>query len=422
MKKLLITAIILLSMIYLTAQEYTLEELIETGLTQSYSISSSQTSYDNSKSSYRSALFGLLPSSSVSYSNMNTEQYQDDSSSKTERVWTEYAGFSLSKTISLNEPSYYNIRTSRNSLKNSELSLEDDRSSIAYTIFSSYLSVLESQKSLAINRENLALQQRIHDQIQVQYNTGEKSLLELKQSEITLIDYEIAVNEAENNLVQQRRELFTYLNLDDMGYSLAEPEYVMYDRSEPITMKLNRTLLQKENSLKSSNLLHVQTIMNFLPTISFSYNYSASSPGEEIYEFSDYDDSYSFGLTASYDIFDIFSKRESYIRRRHNLKLQKLDLDVSKRSHNETVSNLLSDIETLERSKELYESKLSLAEENLEMAQEQYRLGIISLLDLDSAQIDYQDAQLSYNNKYYALMRKQEELNKETAEPILKRW
>ena len=413
--------LIVILFVSLSAEQYSLDELIETGLSQSYNIKEAKTSLSSSKSSYRSSWYGLLPYSSINYSNINSEQFVDETTTKTERKWVESASLSLSKSISLNEPSYYNIRTSLYSLKNSELSYEDSRRSIAYTIFSSYLYVLEAQKSLEINQENLKLQQRIHDQIRVQYETGEKSLLDLKQSEITLIDYEIAVNESSNNLVQQRRDLFTYLNMEDEGFDLIEPEFVEYGDFD-LTFYSNNTLLQKKNSLKSSKLSHFQTTMNFLPTLTFGYSYGASSPGDDIHDYSNYNDSYTFSLTASYDIFDIFSKYESYVRSRNNLKLQKLDYQVSERSQKDAITNLISDFETLERSKALYENKLSLAAENLEMAQEQYRLGIISLLDLDRAQIDYQDAQLSYNNRYYNLMRKQEEINRELSKPILKKW
>ena len=303
--------LIVILFVSLSAEQYSLDELIETGLSQSYNIKEAKTSLSSSKSSYRSSWYGLLPYSSINYSNINSEQFVDEITTKTERKWVESASLSLSKSISLNEPSYYNIRTSLYSLRNSELSYEDSRRSIAYTIFSSYLYVLEAQKSLEINQENLKLQQRIHDQIRVQYETGEKSLLDLKQSEITLIDYEIAVNESSNNLVQQRRDLFTYLNMEDEGFDLIEPEFVEYGDFD-LTFYSNNTLLQKKNSLKSSKLSHFQTKMNFLPTLTFGYSYGASSPGDDIHDYSNYNDSYTFSLTASYDIFDIFKVYEDF--------------------------------------------------------------------------------------------------------------
>lgn len=76
----------------------------------------------------------------------------------------------------------------------------------------------------------------------------------------------------------------------------------------------------------------------------------------------------------------------------------------------------------MQKSYDLYVKRLKLAEENLQMAQEQFRLGLINLLDLDRSKIEYQNAQLSYISSHYNLMRKQEELNLLLSGKILAKW
>ena len=244
--------------------------------------------------------------------------------------------------------------------------------------------------------------------------------MELKQSEISLIDYEIAVNEAENSLMQQRQELFRYLNLEDAGYELIEPEFVI--REEVVEYRDNNSLFEKRNSLQSSKLSSFQQLMDFFPTLSLGYHYYSNSTSQELDDFDSYDDSYTISLSASYAIFDIFDKRESYLRTSRNLRLQELDLQISEKELKEDLTNLESDIRTLRRSRDLYAEKLELAASNLEMAQEQFRLGMISILDLDRAKLDHLNAQLSYNNRYYELIRKQEEINQTLSLPVLGKW
>jgi len=418
-----IMILLLVIPIILTAQTYDLDELIGKGLENSYDIRESATDLQNSGSYLTSAWLGLLPTARVRVSSVNQKLNIVDASgvvTETERDWYNSAGFSLSKTISLNEPSYYDIRTTILSKRNAGLSHDDMRRSVAFNVFSSYLYVLETQKNLLIQRENLELQEKIHAQIQVQYETGEKSLLELKQSEISLIDYEIAVNEAENTLIQKRQDLFSYLNLEDSGYELSEPEFQI--RETELDYQENNRLYQKRNLLKSSKLSNFQQLMDFLPTLSLGYQYNSDSVDEELTKFDTYEDSYTLSLTASYSIFDIFSKRESYLRSKRNIRLQELDLQISEEDLRETASNLENDMRTLQRSRDLYEEKLELAVSNLEMAQEQFRLGMISLLDLDRAKLDHSNAQLSYNNRYYELIRKQEEINQTLSLPILGKW
>jgi outer membrane protein TolC len=294
------------------------------------------------------------------------------------------------------------------------------RKEIAFYVFSQYLYILEAQKNLDIQLDNLELQQRIYDQVQVQYASGEKALLDLKQSEISLIDYEIAVNEAENGLIQQRQDLFTYLNIPDEGYDFIEPEFDISE--EEFVYQENYTLIQKRNSIKSSKISLFQQKVDFLPSLTFSFYYQNSSLSDDIDNFSKYDDSYTISLAASFDIFDLFEKRESFVRSRRNLEIEELDLENSEQELRSELSNLINDMKTLRRSRDLYLDKLNLAEENLSMAQEQFRLGIISLLDLDRTKIEYQNAQLSYNNRYYELIRKQEEINKTLSRNILGKW
>jgi outer membrane protein TolC len=411
MKKILLILIILPALVF--AQEYTLEQLIETGLDKSYDIQSELANNKNSTSYLRSSLYGVLPSVSIS---AQKNKYLDD----IDPEWDANASLSISKSIFLNEPTYYNIHTSILDKKNADLSLDEKRKQIAYYIFSSFLNVLESQKILGIQKKNLELQHKIYNQVKVQYDAGEKSLLELKQSEISLIDYEIAVNEAENSLFKTRKDLFSYLNLTDEGYDFVEPEFTISD--EKFSFQSNNALLQKKNSLTSSKVRMVQTMMDFLPTLTLGYSVSHNDDND-INAYSDYlRASNTLSISASYDIFNLLEKGEAYSRSKRNLRVQKIDFEISKRDYAIELTNLQNDLKTLKRSYSLYSDKLKLAEDNLNMAQEQYRLGMISLLDMDRAKIDHQNAQLSYNNHHYNLLRKQEEINLLLSSKILGKY
>lgn len=406
------------------AEQYTLEQLIEVGLERSYDIQSSNVNKLNSGSNFRRSLYGLLPSMSVGlnkskqYSSVYIDSLENRISYSTD--WSESGSLTISKAFSLNEPSFYNISEAIYNMKNSKLSFEDSQKEVAYYVFSYYLSVIEAEETLEIQQKNLELQTKIHQQIQVQFDTGNKSILELKQSELSLIDYEIAVNEASNSLSTTRRGLFSYLNMDDEGYDFDDPEIEV--EIKDLEFVTNSSLKQKENSLKINKLYQFQTLMNFLPTLSVSYNVGHSDYND-IYAFSDYyRASNQLSLNASWEIFNLLDNYESFIQNKRNLKLQKLDLKISEKSNKNELSNLQSDLKTLKRSYDLYEEKMLLAKQNLEMAQEQFRLGMISLLDLDRSKIDYQNTQLSNIQNKYELLKKQEEINLLLSEKILGKW
>ncbi len=409
MRKLVL--VIILLPFFCFAEQYYLDELIELGLERSIEMQKEISSYQNSKSLLRSSYLGILPLASVTAS--KSKYIEDD--------WNRTSGFSLTKSIYLDEPTYFNIKQSLIDKKNSELALQEATKQIVFNIVSMYLSVLESQKSLEIHTENLKLQNKIYSQILAQFESGEKSILDLKQSKIDLIDYEIAVNEAENNLSKLRKDLFSYLNVQDKEYDFAEPEFEEIESELKFQNNLNLIILK--NEIKSSKLSLFQTKLNFFPTLYFSYSYNYNNADNEaFFDFDEYDDSQTISLNASYSIFDLLDKRESFSRTARNFKIQKLSFEDTEKNYRNEFSNLQKDVKTLRKSRDLYAEKLELAEENLNMAQEQFKLGMISLIDLDRSQLEYRNTQLSFNNRHYSLIRKQEELNLLLSKKILGKW
>ncbi len=411
MRRIVILILIIIP-ILIFAEEYTLNGLINIGLDNSYSIKQENVSYLNAESNLRSSWIRLLPTTSIIAG--SSKNYDTDVD------WTESASFHLSKNISLNEPSYYDVRTAILNKKNADLSLESRKKLIAYTVFLKYLSVLESKKNLDIQRENLILQQKINTQVQVQFETGDKSALELQQSKISLIDYEIAVNEAVNSLKKLRKSLFSYLNINDEGFDLSNPDIdITIENAE---FKTNYALQQKENSLKTSKIILFQQKMNFLPSISMTYSLNHNDPND-IYDFENYiRTSNTLSLNASYNIFNLFETREQYLQLKRNHKLLEVDLEITKENNEIDLKILLSDLETMKQTQKLYADKLELAEKNLQMAQEHYKHGMISLLDLDRSKIEFQNSTISNMSKEFELLKKQEEINLFLSNKILGKW
>ncbi|MCK5050623.1 MAG: TolC family protein [Candidatus Cloacimonetes bacterium] len=417
MKKIFSIIMIVILPLICLAEQYTLEELINVGLEESYDIQQEIVNKKNSSSIFRSSVYGLLPAVTAGVERL---KYYDQIYEPNETDWNKSGYLTLSKSFFLNDPSYYNIHTSIYGMKNTKRSLDETKKQIAYYVFASYLGVLELQETLEIQQNNLELQNKIQQQIKVQYETGNKSLLELKQSEVSFIDYEIAVNEATNLLSRTRKDLFSYLNIDDAGFEFVVPEYKI--NLEKLEFISNNLLEQKLNTLKINKLIHLQTTMNLLPTISIGYSFGHYDQGD-VNAFSDYTrDSQSLILSASWNIFGLMDNFENILRSKRNLKIQKLDYVKSKRDYNLQLINLQNDLETLKRSFDLYEEKLKLAEENLNMAQEHFRLGMISLLDMDRSKIDFQNTQLARIQNNYQLMKKQEEINLLLSAKILGKW
>ncbi|MCF7858909.1 MAG: TolC family protein [Candidatus Cloacimonetes bacterium] len=413
MQKATIIFMLILVPLICFAENYSLEELINIGLEHSFPIKQETVNLQNSSSQFRSSLYGILPQVTAG---VNKTKSYDPS----ETDWNDSGYLNISKSFFMNDPSYYNVRTSIYSMKNAELSFDETRKQIAYYIFSNYLNILELQETLAIQEKNLELQNKIKSNIKVQYETGDKSLLELKKSEISLLDYEIALNEASNSLSKTRKELFTYLNIEDEGFDFEKPEFKL--DLHKTDFQTNNTLLKKYYSLEINKLSHFQTVMALFPSVSIGYNL-VHNDSDDLGSFSNYNrNSQSISLSASWNIFGIFDNLERASRSKRNLKILRLDYEKTIKDNSSELTNLYNDLETLKKSYDLYEEKLSLAEETLKMARENYRFGIISLLDLDSSKIEYQNTLLDRIQVYYQLMKIQEKINLLQSNKILDKF
>jgi outer membrane protein TolC len=398
------------------AEQYILDELIEIGLQKSFTIYQEQIALKNIQSDLQKSHAAFIPSLQWSASKSNYDGEWNTISS----------GINLSESYSSNEPRYFAIKQANLQTKRGELSYEDVQKQVAFTIFSNYISILQTQKTLEIQKKNMELQKSVQKQVKLQYDNGEKTLLDLQQSEISMLDYEIALNEAKNEITNLRIDLFTFLEIDDEGYDFVE--IALPEREISKEFKENLQLKIEQFSIKSQEINLFQQKLDFFPVFSLSFSYGFNNVTDEygnlnsFLDYSKYEDSYQIGLHASYSFSSIMDKRINYARSKRNLRLQKISFEKAKRDNKIQLEKLHKDLATLRESQRLYEQKLQLAQANLEMAQEQYRLGLVSLLDLDRITLDYSNTQLEYYRRYYNTLRKQEEIHILLSEKILGKW
>lgn len=400
----------------LMAGQYSLEELIESGLDNASEIIKSNYDLKDSRANLYSSYLSFLPSANGSYSQTQIKDYG----------WSPRStAFSMNFGLSLNEARVFNIMQSNLSYQQTKLNREEVKRAFAYSVLDKYTRVLETQTNLDISLQNLALQQKILEQTGIMYDNGQKSLLDYKQSQLNLIDYEIQVRTNENNLTNLRADLFSYLNMDDNGNELKSID--LESSTDIIFQTDTNTIKNYKYNLEKTDISSKQQLIGFLPDLSVNWGYNSSNSWTTsdkigVFKLDGFEESYSFGLSLSVDFLDYPDKFLSYGIQKRMLKRAKLDLSDAKRKLNNSYNNQANSLNTLQTTFELYEQKKQLSQENLDMAQEQYSLGIIGLLDLDRFKIDYQNAQVSYNGAYYELIRARESLNLLLSNKIMGRW
>ena len=411
-----ITVIIMLLPLLLAAQSYTLEELITYGLENSFSVQKSYLSSQSSQSMLNTSKWNLLPDASV-----NGGIKKDfDPAVETDDV-TSSAGFSLSKTISLNDAAYFNYLYASLDTKTANMQLEQTRKTYAYNVFSAYLKVLSSQKQRSSLEENLQIQTRVWEQSKILLQLGKTTPFEVKQNEIAVLNSNISLMQLDNTIANARKELFALVQMQDESYPLTELELNIRKEIPEFRTDKNIDINILYQELNRLNLQLKQNKLDDFPRLNLAYNLDRSVSGAD-FDFDRYNTNHGISLTLSYPLFNIFENSESRTRTKISRQLSQVTMEEKKDQLQRDYDSALRELQYLKRMNELYSEQLAQSREQITQAEERYRLGLIELLELDKTRTNFIETDISYNNNLYSIIAKQEEINYLLSEPLLGKW
>ena len=411
-----ITVIIMLLPLLLAAQSYTLEELITYGLENSFSVQKSYLSSQSSQSMLNTSKWNLLPDASV-----NGGIKKDfDPAVETDDV-TGSAGFSLSKTISLNDAAYFNYLYASLDTKTANMQLEQTRKTYAYNVFSAYLKVLSSQKQRSSLEENLQIQTRVWEQSKILLQLGKTTPFEVKQNEIAVLNSNISLMQLDNTIANARKELFALVQMQDESYPLTELELNIRKEIPEFRTDKNIDINILNQELNRLNLQLKQNKLDDFPRFNLAYNLDRSVSGAD-FDFDRYNTNHGISLTLSYPLFNIFENSESRTRTKISRQLSQVTMEEKKDQLQRDYDSALRELQYLKRMNELYSEQLAQSREQITQAEERYRLGLIELLELDKTRTNFIETDISYNNNLYSIIAKQEEINYLLSEPLLGKW
>jgi len=411
-----ITVIIMLLPLLLAAQSYTLEELITYGLENSFSVQKSYLSSQSSQSMLNTSKWNLLPDAFV-----NGGIKKDfDTAVETDDV-TSSAGFSLSKTISLNDAAYFNYLYASLDTKTANMQLEQTRKTYAYNVFSAYLKVLSSQKQRSSLEENLQIQTRVWEQSKILLQLGKTTPFEVKQNEIAVLNSNISLMQLDNTIANARKELFALVQMQDESYPLTELELNIRKEIPEFRTDKNIDINILNQELNRLNLQLKQNKLDDFPRFNLAYNLDRSVSGAD-FDFDRYNTNHGISLTLSYPLFNIFENSESRTRTKISRQLSQVTMEEKKDQLQRDYDSALRELQYLKRMNELYSEQLAQSREQITQAEERYRLGLIELLELDKTRTNFIETDISYNNNLYSIIAKQEEINYLLSEPLLGKW
>jgi outer membrane protein TolC len=159
-------------------------------------------------------------------------------------------------------------------------------------------------------------------------------------------------------------------------------------------LKTQPELMRQELDVKSKQLSVAISRGAFSPTVTGFYNYNRNnSEFEKVYKNLGRNWSSVVGVSISFNLFNGFQDMVNYQNSRINLKNSQLALEDYKRNLKSNISNLYRRYQDLEQIVAINQQNLEAAREEFRLAEERYRLGAGTSLDLREAQVNLTDAE-----------------------------
>ncbi len=404
--------------IFLFAKEYTLSEIVNIGLDKNDVLKMSKLSLENSDSDFKSAIYDFLPTAQISGS-----QSESKSGSSTS------ASVSISKTISLNEPTYFNFKKSKIDRIISKNQFESSKKNVIYNIVLKYITIEQNKNNLEIQKSNYEIQKSSLKKSKILFQNKMISELDLTNAQIAEINSKISLKNAENALKNSLEDLKNYIKINDDDFQIADMDFSKFIKSEIPKFQYNNEIIRDSLNLISLNISKTSQRLSFLPDLTLSYsksisNYDSKIDGKFLDLNTDFQNSNSYSLNCniSYSLWNILKHGESYKKFKRTLKSNLISFQKEKEDLKQSYAEQKRDFENLLETYRLYQKKLDLAQKNFLQSSVKYEAGMINQIDFEQAKNTLLNAKLDEKNTQYQIIKAQINIEKLLSLKILNKW
>jgi outer membrane protein len=296
------------------------------------------------------------------------------------------------------------------------LQLRKLKQDVAIAVLADYLTVLKNEQVVTINEATLSDSRAQLDAIKVFVEVGRRTVSDIYQQDVVVAQNELAVEQAKNNLNKSISDLAFDSNLPmDKTYAVNKEEFNINVPNETLeeyvvrnsnSIALVNVALSNRYDYKVSmqNLDILETNIDIargsliFPTLSGFGSYSLS--GDKIDKINN-QRVFTIGLTLSYPIFLGFSLDNQRQQALINYKSAQEDLKQVKNQVTLDIQKAILDLKSLLKQIEITDRSLKNAEQNKLLAEESYRVGIGTLLDVNTASVNLNNILINKSNLIY---------------------
>lgn len=303
------------------------------------------------------------------------------------------------------------VKQAQNAIEAGDYDYERQRQTVVFSVMSNYLTLLERQQQIEIQRENLESQRQQLQQIEEFTNVGSRPISDLYQQQAAEANAELNLLNAERAYQLSEVNLIQVLQLDPFGaYEFVAPEVgdadlilASYDVEEMLreafTQRLDLKAREYDIIAAEEGIRAARS--GFLPTLSLNLGTNSSYDDQSQFSFSDqFTDirrSSNIGFSLGIPIFDRFLTKSNVEQSRVSYNNAQLTLEDLQQNIALDVRQSFLDYLTAEKTLDVTEKQLISAEQALTAEQERYNVGAATLVELSQARASFVQAQSDRN-------------------------
>ncbi|OQX83138.1 hypothetical protein B6D60_10995 [candidate division KSB1 bacterium 4484_87] len=400
-----------------TKQTLSLNECIHIALKNNTNIVAAQSYAEMSKAGLISAKGNFLPrvdfysSWSRRSEEWNTIRFDELVSSKESYSYQ----FELQQPVFTGFGNYATYKQRQADYRQKRYNFEWTKQTVVVDVKLKYFNVLKNKQLLNVAEEALRASQKELDRLQEMEKIGAASRSEVFQQKVRVGEYRLSLVNARNAYVNAKIELNHTMGINvtkeielmpqKMDTLVAQPELPITDA---ISMALKNRLDLKAYAcqLRGAHANVTAQKSGYFPMVSVFGRYNwwdVQFPQEkkDIDEF----DSYSFGVSLSFNLFNGFKTKSAVQSARAQVIAEEANLEQAKRQVIWDVKKAFLELNRVMENLQVTEENVAAAEEDYRLASERYRIGAGTLIEQLTAHASLTSAKVErikaiYDYKY----------------------
>lgn len=427
--------LVLIASTSFSQEELTFKKIVTDALRNNITITKSQDAIDAQEFNIKASYNDILPSLTFNSGWTRTKQvlngsvllngipFTFDNYSKT----TNNFNFALRSDITLFNGfnNYEKVNSARLTKTKLVTQMQKAKQDIVFKILGDYITVLKNKQIVVIDSATLHDTRSQLESVKAFVEVGKKTLADIYKQDAVVAQNELALEQAKNTLDKSIADLVFDANIyQNKVYTVAGSEFpidITYDAMQLYVEKNSNTEFLVSTAIRNRydykslvqnlDVLRLNTDIAdnsvIFPTLSGFTSYSLN--GDKIWNVTN-SRIFTFGLTLSYPIFQGFTVDNQRQQARINYRIGEEDLNQLKNQITVDTKKAVLDLKSLLKQIEIADRSLKSTEQDKINAEESYKVGLVTLLEVNTAETNYNNALINKSNLIYNFLLAQKQL------------